>query len=255
MGTTNSYSRGAEHRDPPQAPLDARNRGGATATVSCVLTGLLMTMAGCSHSTRSHVAGLEGDASPRTENVMQNAAGGDTGKQSTTNVVALAQASVSSRFLEFLAGAKTEGDFSRARFRQVLELAPQPPPVEPGAEDQHVFATAGSEWTTTVAFLENGRAQRVEYRISHPSLHDGTSTADLTSACVLTPEQYRDKLLSAGFVEGPTLPPSPPYGEGDVLVHTFDRPFLHVLAVSQPRKPNEKHRCVIGIEALLSSTN
>ena len=116
---------------------------------------------------------------------------------------------VSSRLLDFLLSSKTEREFTRERFRQFLQLPPHAL-VGEGAEDEHVFTEDGSEWTTTVAFFESKPGhRRVEFSIDHPSLHDGTSSADLTPACVWTSEQYAQALRNAGFREGPSLPPWP----------------------------------------------
>ena len=188
---------------------------------------------------------------------MNNATNAQIAAQGDVDAKVLLQSSeVSLRLLEFVAGAQTEADFTRERFRHVLQLPPQTPTaggsIEAGAEDQHIFSQDGSSWTTEVAFFGEGPSRRVEFRISHPSLSDGSLSPDLTSGCALTLAKVVQVLRDADFLEAPSRPASPQTSDDDLLVHYFSGSSLYVTAASQVRKTDDDTRCIVSFEARLS---
>lgn len=225
---------------------------GASPRSRWTLIALLLGMSSACASTTpidtikpSNAASMQAETAMSELNEQQMSTGGNAH---------LMPKDIEDRLLNFIAGIKDPTDFTLERFDQELQLASRT--NGSGAQkDDFVDDIPGTTWTHTLSFSKDAdtATSRASYQLDNPGLHS-EEAVDLRQICGEGFDAYRTKLLSMGFLEGPSMPDKIGYELRHALNHTFTRNDLVVDILSQGGSGTGQEACILGIEIWMPST-
>lgn len=170
---------------------------------------------------------------------------------------ALAAQTLAERWLAFAGEIRSARDFQRSRFWKTMGL----PPQELG--DRQYFAEesgyqaftqefAGGQWAGIASFGDgDGQpgARFARLAFEHPDDRLDNAALDLGPVCEVDLDGFRQALLRAGYLEGPTEPSAPEYANKGTATVVFSRGSLQVSLVTQRATARAQRACVLSAEA------
>ena len=172
---------------------------------------------------------------------------------------AFAAQTLAKRWLAFAGEIRSARDFERGRFWKTMGLPPQALSDSQYFEDESGYQAftqefAGGQWAGIASFGDgDGQpgARFARLAFEHPDDRLDNAALDLGPVCALDLDGFRQALLGAGYLEGPTEPSAAEYANKGTATVVFNRGSLQVSLVTQrAAAPAQRERaCVLSAEA------